>query len=76
MGHDERPEEERQEELYAAFKALGGQLAWDELTRLLRFGECRPALVWRVQADIGEGDRQAGEFADGAGAAPDLRALG
>ena len=48
MSQDERPEEEeRQDELYAAFGALGGQLAWDELTRLRGSDECRPALVWQ-----------------------------
>ena len=31
MSHDEQPEPEGQDELYAAFEALGGPLTWDEL---------------------------------------------
>jgi hypothetical protein len=39
MSQDERPEDgEGQDELYAAFEALGGQLTWDELDRQLRSG--------------------------------------
>lgn len=48
-------EEDRQAELYAAFEALGGQLTWDELTRLLGSDEYRPALVWQVMLLLGGG---------------------
>jgi RNA polymerase sigma-70 factor (ECF subfamily) len=53
-------EEDRQAELYAAFEALGGQLTWDELTRLLGSDEYRPALVWQVMLLLG-GDAAAAE---------------
>ena len=46
MSQDERPEEEDgQEELCAAFAALGGRLTWDELTRLLGSDEYYAATV-------------------------------
>jgi hypothetical protein len=53
-------EKDRQAELYAAFEALGGQLTWDELTRLLGSDEYRPALVWQVMLLLG-GDAAAAE---------------
>lgn len=53
-------EEDWQAELYAAFEALGGQLTWDELTRLLGSDEYRPALVWQVMLLLG-GDAAAAE---------------
>jgi len=52
--------EDRQAELYAAFEALGGQLTWDELTRLLGSDEYRTALVWQVTLLLG-GDAAAAE---------------
>ena len=46
VSQDERPEEEDvQEELCAAFAALGGRLTWDELTRLLGSDEYYGAVV-------------------------------
>jgi len=49
MSQDERPEdEEGQDELYAAFEALGGQLTWDELDRLLRSGRCQVAAAMSI----------------------------
>jgi RNA polymerase sigma factor (sigma-70 family) len=53
-------EEDRQAGLYAAFEALGGQLTWDELTRLLGSEEYRAALVWQVMLLLG-GDATAAE---------------
>jgi hypothetical protein len=53
-------EEDRQAELYAAFEALGGQLTWDELTRLRGSDEYRPALVGQVMLLLG-GDAAAAE---------------
>jgi DNA-directed RNA polymerase specialized sigma24 family protein len=61
MSQDERPgDEEGQDELYAVFEALGGQLTWDELTRLLGSGEYRPALVRHVTLLLG-GDATAAD---------------
>jgi len=58
MGQDEQPEPDGQDELYAAFEALGGQLTWDELARLLGSDQYRSAVV-----------RQARLLLDGDGAA-------
>ena len=49
VSHDEQPEPEGQDELYAAFEALGGALTWDELTRLLGSDQYRPALVQQAR---------------------------
>jgi Sigma-70, region 4 len=47
MSEDERPGEEHgQDELIAAFAALGGRLTAGELMRLLEAGEFSGALVW------------------------------
>jgi hypothetical protein len=47
MSEDERPGEEHgQDELIAAFAALGGRLTAEELMRLLKAGEFPGALVW------------------------------
>ena len=58
VSHDGQPEPDGQDELYAAFEALGGALTWDELGRLLGSDQYRPALV-----------QQAGLLLDGDGAA-------
>ncbi|SRR5216683_2336513 len=64
MSQDERPEDEEgqegQDELYAAFEALGGQLTWDELTRLLGSGEYHAALVRQATLLLG-GDAAAAD---------------
>ena len=39
MSEDERPEDEEGRDELAAFEALGGQLTWDELARLLGHGD-------------------------------------
>ena len=39
MSEDERPENEEGRDELAAFEALGGQLTWDELARLLGHGD-------------------------------------
>ncbi len=57
VSHDEQPEPEGQDELYAAFEVLGGPLTWDELGQLLGSDQYRPALV-----------QQAGLLLDGDGA--------
>ena len=50
VSHDEQPEPEGQDELYAAFEALGGALTWDELTRLPGYTDrYRPALVQQAR---------------------------
>jgi RNA polymerase sigma factor (sigma-70 family) len=56
MSHDEQPEPDGQDELYAAFEALGGPLTWDELTQLLGSDRYRPALVQQAKLLLdGEG---------------------
>jgi DNA-directed RNA polymerase specialized sigma24 family protein len=46
MNQDDRPDEDdSQDELCAAFAALGGRLTWDELTRLLGSDEYYDAVV-------------------------------
>jgi DNA-directed RNA polymerase specialized sigma24 family protein len=58
VSHDEQPEPGGQDELSAAFAALGGPLTREEFTQLLGSDQYRPALV-----------RQAGLLLDGDGAA-------
>lgn len=60
MSHDEQPELDGQDELYAAFEALGGPLTWDELTQLLGSDQHRPALVQQVRLLL-DGDGAAAE---------------
>ncbi len=60
MSHDEQPEPDGQDELYAAFEALGGPLTWDELTQLLDSDQYRPALVQQARLLLG-GDGAAAE---------------
>jgi DNA-directed RNA polymerase specialized sigma24 family protein len=60
VSHDEQPEPEGQDELYAAFEALGGPLTWDELTRLLGSDQYRPALVQQARLLL-DGDGAAAE---------------
>ena len=49
MSHDGQPEPDGQDELYAAFEALGGVLTWDELTQLLGSDQYLPALVQQAR---------------------------
>jgi RNA polymerase sigma-70 factor (ECF subfamily) len=49
VSHDEQPQPDGQDELYAAFEALGGPLTWDELTQLLGSDPYRPALVQQAR---------------------------
>lgn len=59
MSQDERPGEDRdQDELIAAFAALGGPLTWDEFARLLGSDEYYDALV-RLAALLLDGDTAA-----------------
>lgn len=59
MSEDERPGEERdQDELIAAFAALGGPLTWDEFMRLLGSDDYYGALV-RLAALLLDGDTAA-----------------
>jgi predicted RNA polymerase sigma factor len=61
MSQDERPDEdEGQDDLYAAFEALGGRLTWDELTRLLDSGKYHAVLVQHVTLLLG-GDAAAAD---------------
>ena len=61
VGRDhEQPEPDGQDELYAAFEALGGPLTWDELTQLLDSDQYRPALVQQARLLLG-GDGAAAE---------------
>jgi RNA polymerase sigma factor (sigma-70 family) len=61
MSQDDRPEDEDgQDELYAAFAALGGRLTWDELTRLLGSDEHYDAVVRLAKLLLG-GNRAAAE---------------
>jgi DNA-directed RNA polymerase specialized sigma24 family protein len=54
MSQDERPEdEEGQDEVFAAFEALGGQLTWDELDRLLGFGKYQAVLTRQAALLVG-----------------------
>jgi DNA-directed RNA polymerase specialized sigma24 family protein len=56
----DEPADEGQDELSAAFEALGGRLTWDELTRLIGSGRYRSALVWQAALLLG-GDTAAAE---------------
>lgn len=60
VSHGEQPEPDGQDELYAAFEALGGPLTWDELARLLGSAQYRPALVQQARLLLG-GDGAAAE---------------
>ncbi|HJY68620.1 MAG TPA: hypothetical protein VJ254_17995 [Streptosporangiaceae bacterium] len=53
MSQDERPEDEEGQDERAAFEALGGQLTWDEFTRLLGPGKYRATLVEQVKLLLG-----------------------
>ena len=54
MSQDERPEDgEGQDELYAAFEVLGGQLTWDELDRQLRSGRYQAFLTRQATLLVG-----------------------
>jgi hypothetical protein len=70
MSQDDRPEdEEGQEELYAAFAALGGRLTWDELTRLLGSDDYHDAVVRLAKLLLGGNSAAAEEVAQGSFAA-------
>ena len=60
MSHDGQPEPDGQDELYAAFEALGGPLTRDEFTQLLGSDQYRPALVQQARLLLG-GDGAAAE---------------
>ncbi len=61
MSEDERPGEERgQDELIAAFAALGGRLTAEELMRLLKAGQYSGALV-RLATVLLDGDTAVAE---------------
>lgn len=60
MSHDEQPEPDGQDELYAAFEALGGPLTWDEFTQLLGSDQYRPAVVQQAKLLL-DGDDAAAE---------------
>jgi DNA-directed RNA polymerase specialized sigma24 family protein len=60
MSHGEQPEPGGQDELPAAFEALGGPLTWDEFTQLLGSDRYRPALVQQAKLLL-DGDGAAAE---------------
>lgn len=61
MSEDERPEDEHgQDELIAAFAALGGPLTGDELARLLGSAEYHDSVVWLAGLSLA-GDTAAAE---------------
>jgi RNA polymerase sigma factor (sigma-70 family) len=62
MSQDDRPEaDDGQDELCAAFAALGGRLTWDELTRVLGSDEYYDAVVRLAMLLLGGRTAAAGE---------------